>query len=686
MGDDVYRVRITKEREHMSYLPYKLLTVSQEESPLMASGGEIGTGSTSKQEGLGDSNQAKEDASSEEEQLYEKMARLVLSNGHYHLWNYPALLSNSANNEQGPPGSDSMDIASQPQLDSRSVQASSISEDAADSEDAMDIVNGKRKSPLPGHLGDREGQVEETLPVKRWKEESTSSSSSALSTPLTAISDSLVPNLAETNRLLGSIPALQPVTVGYFEDFPVNKKAVQQRDFLSTLSVNDPAYADLVHGSIRVVSPKRKFVRIVAADCEMCDTTLGMEIVRVTLLAPMLEEETEDQPCINNEYGGKKEVYRGCRVLLDSLVLPRGQVLDYRTEFSGVSAATLQSVTTTFAQIQLALLRIITQETLLIGHSLDSDLRALHLYHRNCIDTAILFPHACGYPLRRKLRHLAKDCLNMTIQSTTSGKNEGHDSREDAHAALQLVLLRVERGDQFGPKQSSTRASILKSYTTMQVRASLVTCLLDQEGKTLEEDKAAILLEGDPQESSKSTSSTANNTNNGNNNVKNGLKYSGKGFYYALEDAVDGNAETLRCHPNNLPETVAQVVLRASSSKDLTPLSSVRSLPELSANAKELDPPILVCASIPTSPDYTEQDVRSMIESLQKQLQEHAGEKHGLLLVTTQGDVHRVQDLFQRKRGSQHPLSAVTWNGQLEKTLKEEIANVNLGFISMSVV
>jgi RNA exonuclease 1 len=37
-------------------------------------------------------------------------------------------------------------------------------------------------------------------------------------------------------------------------------------------------------------------------------------------------------------------------------------------------------------------------KTILVGHSLDSDLRAFHMVHHYVIDTAIVVPHAQGMP------------------------------------------------------------------------------------------------------------------------------------------------------------------------------------------------------------------------------------------------------------------------------------------------
>lgn len=54
----------------------------------------------------------------------------------------------------------------------------------------------------------------------------------------------------------------------------------------------------------------------------------------------------------------------------------------------------MQGVTTTLAQIQQRILSFVGPDTLLVGHSLENDLRVLKLVHLKNLDTAILYPHA----------------------------------------------------------------------------------------------------------------------------------------------------------------------------------------------------------------------------------------------------------------------------------------------------
>lgn len=51
---------------------------------------------------------------------------------------------------------------------------------------------------------------------------------------------------------------------------------------------------------------------------------------------------------------------------------------------------------------------IVGSETLLVGHALENDLRALRLTHARIVDTGTLFPHPRGLPYKTKL----KVCVN----------------------------------------------------------------------------------------------------------------------------------------------------------------------------------------------------------------------------------------------------------------------------------
>jgi hypothetical protein len=117
-------------------------------------------------------------------------------------------------------------------------------------------------------------------------------------------------------------------------------------------------------------------------------------------------------------------------------------------------------VTTTKEEAKFALSLLVQPHTILVGHSLESDLKALGLSHDRVIDTAVLYPHPNGLPYKMSLRQLTQTHLKRAIQIDTaeegggsgngesgsgSGVSAGHDSTEDAAATLELALLRMSR-------------------------------------------------------------------------------------------------------------------------------------------------------------------------------------------------------------------------------------------------
>ncbi|KAG8126860.1 hypothetical protein E2320_022023 [Naja naja] len=132
---------------------------------------------------------------------------------------------------------------------------------------------------------------------------------------------------------------------------------------------------------------------IYALDCEMCYTKQGLELTRVTV--------------INSDL----------KVIYDTFVKPDSRVVDYNTRFSGVTEADLENASITLRDVQAVLLSMFSTETILIGHSLESDLFALKLIHSTVVDTAVVFPHRLV---------------------------EGHDSSEDARACMELMIWKIK--------------------------------------------------------------------------------------------------------------------------------------------------------------------------------------------------------------------------------------------------
>jgi RNA exonuclease 1 len=116
----------------------------------------------------------------------------------------------------------------------------------------------------------------------------------------------------------------------------------------------------------------------------------------------------------------------------------------------------LAPVTTTLQDIQKKLLAILHPRTILIGHSLNSDLTAIQITHPYIIDTAIIYPHPRGPPLKSSLKWLAQKYLNREVQKGhgSSGPGAGHDSVEDSRTVLDLVKQKCEKGKEWGTSDS----------------------------------------------------------------------------------------------------------------------------------------------------------------------------------------------------------------------------------------
>ncbi|KAL8797244.1 MAG: hypothetical protein Q9182_007228 [Xanthomendoza sp. 2 TL-2023] len=219
------------------------------------------------------------------------------------------------------------------------------------------------------------------------------------------------------------------------------------------------------------VSDRTDIPGAVCFDCEMGYSTMGMELIRLTATA-----------------------WPDGREILDVLVRPLGEVLDLNSRFSGVwpndyanaaryDKAAQDTTADRKPRLQLVdspskarelLFEHLKPTTPLIGHALENDLNAVRILHPIIVDTALLYPHPRGLPLRFGLKMLMKKHLSRDIQTAGS---QGHDSKEDARAAGDLVRYRVgemwrkmrgegwtkHEGEFFPPLSSSSSSSASSS-------------------------------------------------------------------------------------------------------------------------------------------------------------------------------------------------------------------------------
>ncbi|KAI5958042.1 hypothetical protein KGF57_002850 [Candida theae] len=204
--------------------------------------------------------------------------------------------------------------------------------------------------------------------------------------------------------------------------------------------------------------------RIFALDCEFCKASDIHVLTRISLI----------------DFDGN--------VVFDELVKPVEEITDYVTRYSGITKELLEDVNTSIEQIQHLFLETVFQEDILVGHSLESDLRVMKITHENIVDTAITYEHARGPPSKPSLRWLAKTFLGREIQAGEDSGN-GHSSIEDAKACLDLVKLKIQEGKCFGTNVGEVSIfeklkdvkTLLSTYSSVTNDDAVVETVLEAE-------------------------------------------------------------------------------------------------------------------------------------------------------------------------------------------------------------
>ncbi|EGG04416.1 uncharacterized protein MELLADRAFT_78319 [Melampsora larici-populina 98AG31] len=221
----------------------------------------------------------------------------------------------------------------------------------------------------------------------------------------------LTASVRQTQREKHPMNSTQPIPSTRFEEW------IQSDGWIQTPWIESPKIESL-----------GKPLKLIGIDCEMCLTENGSELTRCTVVG------------------------KDGKPILDELVKPESPIINYLTRFSGMTEKRLQGVQTTLKDVQIKLSSMIDFDTVLVGHSLECDLRALKLLHPWVIDTSVIYQHPKGLPMKPSLKWLAQKWLNKEIQANPppGSMTLGHDSEEDARTAIELVLKKMEKGTGFG--------------------------------------------------------------------------------------------------------------------------------------------------------------------------------------------------------------------------------------------
>jgi len=154
-----------------------------------------------------------------------------------------------------------------------------------------------------------------------------------------------------------------------------------------------PSIRSLDHGFVLLPPVTKNALPIASIDCEFCKTDLGLEIIQILVVNQHLE------------------------VVINELVRPKGKIVDYLTDIHGICALDIHHARSTLEDVQERLMSLCDQNTVLVGHDLNCDLKGLKLVHLRCADTKVLFNPNRQKPLN--LRRLSVLILKKHILKPT---------------------------------------------------------------------------------------------------------------------------------------------------------------------------------------------------------------------------------------------------------------------------
>ncbi|KAI9560717.1 hypothetical protein GHT06_011667 [Daphnia sinensis] len=171
----------------------------------------------------------------------------------------------------------------------------------------------------------------------------------------------------------------------------------------------------------------------------------------VTDNSPMFAVDCEWCQCVDGSIGLARVaiVNENLQPVYHSYVLPDRPIKNYATKWSGITPDLLRGVQKRLCQIQEEIRNLLPPDAILVGHALAGDLKALQLLHPYIIDSSVIFNMTGSRSMASKLQFLSRLFCNRDIQTS---RRKGHDPNEDALSTMELVLLKLKNGLDYGDR------------------------------------------------------------------------------------------------------------------------------------------------------------------------------------------------------------------------------------------
>lgn len=205
---------------------------------------------------------------------------------------------------------------------------------------------------------------------------------------------------------------------------------------------------------------RKKHLKIIAIDCEMC-VTVPLDGARTP------GQRLSNALCRVSAVDGE-DMLRS--VVSDFIVHqpePGMRLVDPKTDIHGITPEMIAQSNISIEKAQKKMLKYISSDTIVVGHSVYGDLASMRIDHRRVIDTALIYQRKEGSESRRTpgLRDLTKFLLKFEMP-------DGHDSTIDAQASMLAAKYAIRNPsgsiipsalELHGPRVPRERLSVAKS-------------------------------------------------------------------------------------------------------------------------------------------------------------------------------------------------------------------------------